>query len=562
MSNTKPVARAIRARISPAFAVVISLWGILFVLSLYNVQAIRDEVGKVEWLQEQEWVDEALTQAQKLSDRMGMGELRSALGDVRAKINTPYTVWERVEVIEDLPPEEDPMLAPVSEDALPHQIAPRPRRVLLIGASSMQFWVGHKLEARLGEDYEGVKVNRYGQLATGLTRPDFMDWPAKLRSLAESFKPDLVICNFGGNDAQSIPKGKYKQIKYGTPEWDEEYGRRVTEIIDIGREYNADTVMIGMPIMRREKFSAKMRHLNRLMKAATEDAGMLFVETYEKASGADGKYRRVIKVGAKKGLMRLSDGVHYTPLGGQFITGEVMKEVERRYRFVPIAPELALSARHGFESPTLDAVVWYTAYVPRDQEGPRSALVLLPDAEWMKWPQYPHRELQRWAQENGVVIVVPEAATQTTYVGPFSTILRDELSSDLKTHLSVDTISFAGSGRGAVSALASGRRAYGLLLYQPWIDPSEHADDEALSEALGAPAATTGAWGTNGWASRRGPPVWLQADPEATALRRALGDRLREGRPASSFLGAIRNARSVLIPPAEPDTAPERGPSD
>ncbi|MEM7674595.1 MAG: hypothetical protein AAF449_01190 [Myxococcota bacterium] len=330
---------------------------------------------------------------------------------------------------------------------------------------------------------------------------------------------------------------------------DDKYGERVTEIIDIAKSYGADTVMLGMPIMRSPKFSKKMRRLNRVMKKATEEAGMLFVPTYKKASTSDGKYRTTVEHRGRRGLMRTSDGVHYTRLGAQFVIEQAMIEIERRYRFEPKDNDLGIAMRHGFKSPSVGEHVWYTAYVPKKRDPKRPAIVLLPDAkDWDGWPRYPHRELQKMAESAQAVIVVPEKAHQTAYVGPLASVLRDELPRDLLAHLPVSSVFFAGSGRGALSALAVGGKSAGVFLHRPWPDPSTHTDDPALVKALGKPAANTGKWGSNGWARSKGPPVWIQVS-KLGALKSTLSGRVKTVKPPDkTFLAAMGTILPTLAP--------------
>ena len=556
--------RAVRA--SPAKHVIVTLWILLLALSVYHAQSIRDEIDGNDALREQTWLRDGMTLVMRVGDAVGMSLLRRMLGGVRDGINARYTVLEASDGVEPAAPSDNGQPRSVAGRAqsgkgngrrpkpMRHVTAHQPRRILVIGASSIQFAVGVELEKRLPRAYEGIKVKRFGQLATGLTRPDFMNWPEKLRSLAKSFRPDLVICNFGGNDAQAIPVGKYNRIPYGTPEWDTKYGERIAEMIDIASEYGAETVMIGMANMRNRKFAKKMLRLNRVMKQVTEDRGMLFVSSYEKASTPSGSYRTTIEYKGRRGLMRTSDGVHYTKLGAQFIIEHVMREVERRYHLVPTSKRLGFAERHGFESPTLGETVWYTAYVPRDLKARRPGVVVLPDGQddWSKWPRFPHRELQKWAQRRQVILVVPEAAENTAYVGKLASVLGEELPLDLRRSLPVDSVAYAGSGRGALSALAAGQRSPGLLLYRPWFDARHHDQDPALIAALGDPKTNAQIWDRVGRMRKRGPPVWLQAGPKADALRKGLGGRLLDaGPPAKTFLRALDAGLPVLVPAPE-----------
>ncbi|MEM7674594.1 MAG: hypothetical protein AAF449_01185 [Myxococcota bacterium] len=218
MSKNKTTVRAIRVRWSSAAAVIGTLWALLLLFSFYQAQAIRDEIDKSDLLREQKWLREGVTSLMKVGDQLGLAEVKTLLGAARAEINAPYTVWEADET-ERIEQNDEPDAVDTTPDALPHLSAKRPRRVLVIGASSIQFAIGVELEKRLPRDYANIRVKRFGQLATGLSRPDFMDWPKKLNELAKQFKPDLVICNFGGNDAQAIPEGEYGRVEYDTPQW-------------------------------------------------------------------------------------------------------------------------------------------------------------------------------------------------------------------------------------------------------------------------------------------------------------------------------------------------------
>lgn len=562
MTKNQSASRTIRARWSSALQVLIALWCVVLFLSVYYAPDVRDELNKSDLFREQVWLRSGVTQLMRLADVTGLSAARDRQDKVRKVINGEYTVLVAPEKDEE-PDDRDPVETPTAPDELPHRVARRPRRVLIIGASSIQFAIGVELEKGLPRDYDGIRVKRYGQLATGLSRPDFMNWPDKLRALAEPFKPDLIICNFGGNDAQNIRIGEYDQIAYDSPEWEDKYAEKVTEMIDIGKEYGADTVMLGMPIMRSPKFSRKMRRLNTVMQQATEAAGMLFVPTYKMASTPGGEYRTTIKFRGKRGLMRTSDGVHYTRLGARFIIEQVMQAVERRYRFKPKNDGQAVAERHGFESKATGRWVWYTAYVPRDLSAPRPAVVLLVDDSdgWSEWPNFPHRWLQEKAERLKVVLVVPEEAGRTVYLGAKAAVLQDELPRDLGQHLPVSTVSFAGSGRGGLSALAAGRSSLGLLLYRPWFNLTEHREDEVLIEALGDPQVDPSPW-SRSIATPEGPLVWLQAPSTATSLRETLGARLLDaGPPASSFVEALEAGLPVLVPPpgeaGVDDIAPE-----
>ncbi len=422
---------------------ILSLLGMFVLFNLYGAPNVRDAAHKNEFLAESELAQSILEVLTKAGEATGLAALREGSAAIRRPVNEAYTVLQKPEEpLPELPPvktatKAQPPPKPTS-DGIVHHAAPTKSRILVIGASSIQFAIGVEFEKRL-PNYPGVKVKRFGKLATGLSRPDFMDWPKKARELTLKFRPDLVITNFGGNDAQGIARKGKGKAKYGTSDWDEAYAGKVTEIVDIGKAVGADTVMMGMPVMRSKRFSAKMRRLNKVKKKAVESVGATFVSTYEMAALEDRKsYRKTISYRGKRGLMRTSDGVHYTKLGAKYVVEQVMQQVERTYRIVPDNKKRAVCEPHAFTSPrTNEEGINYWAYLPRDARKQPNKLDLLLLAPGKKddfdtWPRHPHRTLQKLAEKHQVALVLlPEDALQA------DTTWLPDLLKDLRKHLPV-----------------------------------------------------------------------------------------------------------------------------
>ena len=442
--------------------VLASLWIVVAVLSIYGAHVIQDEVDQEETLSEQGGLDSLLNGVTALGDTMVVDGLRSALGRIRTHINEPHTVW----VEQDLPEETEGTAetpSTLSPDKPVLVSRPKPRRILIIGASSIQFAVGVELERTLNL-YANVKVKRFGQLATGLSRPDFMDWPTKFEELATSFSPDLVIINFGGNDAQPIPLGKNGKYDFWTDEWDRTYAERIEEIILIAKRHKAETVWLGMPIMRSAAFSKKMVRLNRVMKHAVESHDQLFISTYPMASTPSGAYRKTVRFEDERGLMRTSDGVHYTRLGARYLVEQVLRRIERRYLLTSTDETLAVAEPYTLKSNILERSVSLVAYTPRTARAgqPAPVVVLFPEhgAPWTRWPDHPHRNLQRLAQQYGMVLAVPDVGADGWYLDGaeksehFLSHLERELLPALLALPSVDsTLGLAGVASGGHGAL-------------------------------------------------------------------------------------------------------------
>lgn len=402
---------------------VLSLWGVSLVLALFQLTAIED------------WLEDKLPEATQSRIEPWMHALKAAgilrpvtlaseqLAALREVVNAPVTVLQAPDRVASTSgagagaanssPSKTPskaQMGPPRPKAQATRVvrAPAKRRVLVVGASSIQFSIGVNFE-RLLKRYEGVSVRRFGKLATGLSRPDFLNWPKTLSDLVTRFQPDLVIANFGGNDAQGITLEDGRKIHYGKPGWDDAYKARIVEMIDIVKRGGADWVMLGMPIMRSKKFSAKMAHLNILQKEATEAEGQLFLSTWEMSSTASGEYKSSLDWQGKKALMRTSDGVHYTNHGGDFVVQSLLGQIERWVELRRSAPESGYVQPRALQSAGSKRY-GYLLYTPkRPPKGP--AVMFFGPSTWdgADFRKDPHEALLALAEAQQRVIWRPEA---------------------------------------------------------------------------------------------------------------------------------------------------------
>lgn len=418
---------------------LLSLWGVVAVLTIYAAPSVANELAGWERLAalfDPQPVGSGLEDLQKAT---GLGALHNFLEARRQQLNATYAVGRLVEAPVEPAEPTGPVELEIPAAGRPaHRRAPSKHRVLVIGASSIQFALGVELE-RAFPRYENVKVKRFGQLATSLARPDFFNWQQKAKTMIEEFKPDLVVTNFGGNDAQDILRSDGSKVLYDSPEWDPAFEGLVTELIELGRSHGADTVMIGMPVMREDPFTEKMRRLNAAMKKATEAAGALYVSTWELSADAKGRYLTQASFGGKRGLMRTSDGVHYSKLGAQLVVEATLELIERRFHLVPSDPSLGAAEPHAFESKSLGRWVPYVAYRPRPaQELPTERPLILLDLgdppTDLRPGAHPHRRLQALAQAEGLNLVHLSSLGGLGDPEVRTSFLREELLADLEAH--------------------------------------------------------------------------------------------------------------------------------
>ena len=118
----------------------------------------------------------------------------------------------------------------------------------------LKLWVGGDSVGEIVRraDGAGVGVDRVcssrrstSTVGTGLTRPDFYNWPEHFaKDVLPNVDPDIVMPMFGANDDQNmeLPDGTIL-TKY-TPEWFDEYRRRVGATMDLLKSPDNDRLVV------------------------------------------------------------------------------------------------------------------------------------------------------------------------------------------------------------------------------------------------------------------------------------------------------------------------------
>ncbi|MCB9682857.1 MAG: DUF459 domain-containing protein [Alphaproteobacteria bacterium] len=352
--------------------------------------------------------------------RRWLDELSAPLDDTARwfkKARKPAVPADAKNVSTQPPPEPS---VPPGERWAATKDAGRAHRILIVGASSIQYAIGTELERELNESYEDLEVYRKGKVATGLARPDVFDWPKEIDRLVDEFGPDVVIGQFGGNDGQNLVDPEGHPLSVFTEGWEAEYGRRLTEVTRSIAAKGARFVILGMPVMRSDAFTKKIRWLNDVTRRFVEDAGGTYVDITDLSVDADGNYEPSVRFEGTSGRMRMDDGIHFTRLGGQYVAWHLVHKLEREMVLVPRTPEAEGDAApppppavaHRFDVPsTVRPTTPLLAFVPQDV--PTEGLpvwYLLHGAwdDWTAWSTHDHDALQALAAAQRMIIVTPD----------------------------------------------------------------------------------------------------------------------------------------------------------
>lgn len=200
-----------------------------------------------------------------------------------------------------------------------------------VGGDSMSQVFGQSLVAFIGQTDLMTSTLDY-RISTGLTRPDFFNWPAHLHSEMERLDPEAVVIMFGANDAQGLETPDGQIFQPGEEGWIADYRRRVAGTMDLLRDPDRDRLVywVGQPIMRSASFSQRMATLNTIFEeeAATRP-WVRYVDSYSMFANSAGAYEAFLPgVDGSVQDLRQGDGIHLSRPGGDLLARRVLDLIE------------------------------------------------------------------------------------------------------------------------------------------------------------------------------------------------------------------------------------------
>lgn len=193
-------------------------------------------------------------------------------------------------------------------------------RVAFLGDSMMKL-LGHQGEREMGKLPGVAVVTNYTSLGSGLARLDAFNWMAKFESVVAEAKPTLAVVALGTNDRQPMEKADGTVVRPGEPGWDEEYGRRTAQALDLLAAGGARIYWLELPDMQDAVRQADADAVNALFrKACAGRAGVTFFETRPFLSRKPGEYTKFkIGPGGKPIELRSADGIHLSRAGADLL---------------------------------------------------------------------------------------------------------------------------------------------------------------------------------------------------------------------------------------------------
>ncbi len=303
----------------PAGLVLVLVLGALLIAMFLNADAtLRKSEAKGDG-----WRNEVAQGVADVSDALRLNLLRKGVDDALGKNQgTDVDVQELLAQQEAASAEAPP--APV----LPEIPAPTPE-------AKLRFWVGgDSITETFGTSMQRVAASTgvidptldY-HVSTGLARPDYFNWPEYLVKSVLPNDPQVMVIMFGANDGQNMTVDG-KALQRGSPEWLEEYRRRVGATMDLLKDPENDrlVVWVGAPVMRPGSGVHEMDQLDYIYwSEARSRPWIQYFDSWPFFSDADLQYvsEAPNADGVARGL-RQKDGVHLSTVGGNRLSWAVL----------------------------------------------------------------------------------------------------------------------------------------------------------------------------------------------------------------------------------------------
>jgi uncharacterized protein len=196
--------------------------------------------------------------------------------------------------------------------------AAEPLRVLIVG-DSLGIDLGQPLQSDLAQTGV-VNAALDARESTGLTRPDYFNWPVELQSDIKTYQPNVVVIMMGANDPQDFLGPP--DIPYSSALWNPMYAQRVAQFMQIAESGGAGVYWVGMPPMQNPQLNSEMSDINAVDQRQAELAkpAVDFVSTTKVLGTPQGGYTAFVTNSSGQIVdARDTDGTHLTAGGGQIL---------------------------------------------------------------------------------------------------------------------------------------------------------------------------------------------------------------------------------------------------
>jgi hypothetical protein len=166
-------------------------------------------------------------------------------------------------------------------------------------------------------------------VSSGLSRPDYFNWPAALGNDVQRFNPQIVVLMLGSNDNQALVAPNGHTYAFGTDGWKQEYHRRVGAVMDQLIAANRWVVYVGVPILATRDNQWPI--INTVIEQeAAKRSRAVYIDSFTLFQDPNGNYTQYLpNSNGQLVEVRTDDGIHFQRAGGDLLARRTLQVMER-----------------------------------------------------------------------------------------------------------------------------------------------------------------------------------------------------------------------------------------
>jgi hypothetical protein len=175
----------------------------------------------------------------------------------------------------------------------------------------------------------GVVIDTRGNVASGLVRQDYYNWPQQLPQMIDQVKPAIVVVMIGSNDRQQMI-GDGLNEKFGTDAWYMAYEERVQDFAKLVTDRHIPLLWVGLPSFGSDSMTADVVKLNQIYQSKVTSIGGEFINIWDGFTDENGDF--VITgsdINGQQVRLRTADGINLTAAGRRKVAFYVEKSARR-----------------------------------------------------------------------------------------------------------------------------------------------------------------------------------------------------------------------------------------
>ncbi len=172
------------------------------------------------------------------------------------------------------------------------------------------------------------------EISTSLARPDYFNWPARLREVDETQNPEAVVLFIGANDHQDMASAQGERLVEGTQEWQDEWTRRLAITFDLLEQDDRHVFWVTQPPMRNGELDDGIELINELAAQVIEQRDFVTaVDIWGLFGGEAGFTEVVTGPDGTQTRARIDDGVHLTRSASSWVAELVFQQMDGVWEF-------------------------------------------------------------------------------------------------------------------------------------------------------------------------------------------------------------------------------------